>query len=164
MDINKILTKNLDKIKRIALKYHYNYDLDDFTQELLIECWRFLSISYDRAKSNNPEAYLVIYLNTLAKRVLKRFNSDKSLQLNLKMCELIDAPYDDHYIDDIDLESIIENELTDMEKKIVYSIDSYGREPKLFYSHLAEVLEISPQTLYYHIKNIRKKLKAVKNS
>ena len=154
IDINTFLQKNNKVFILFSHKYHNNYDFDDFKQELMIEVWKYME-KYDPSKNDNPQAYLFCCIDMLARRVLKKFNSDKVSKFNDSFCAMINDYLNQETVADAKHIDMDQYNLTEMEKRIIYCID-YDTTVKI--NSIAEKLGVSPRMLYYYIKNIRKKL------
>lgn len=161
IDINKFITAHNRVISSFAMRYHNNYDYDDFRQELMIEVWHHME-KYNELLNDSPVAYLLSFIDILALRVLQKFNSDKVGRFHASFTEIAE----DYFLDQLKFfkgENVDSHDvdvsaygLSEIEKRIVFCIDY---DTKVKAKDIAINLGITPRMLYYHIKNIREKIK-----
>ena len=166
IDINKFLIEYKSIIYCAAYKYHSNFNIDDFKQELMIDVWHHMQ-KYDVTISDSPKAFLLSFIDVLAKRVLTRFINDKNRRLNDSFVELVsdrdvDIIFAHHLVElheDTEFEplDILEINFTELEKRIIYSID-YDHLSNNTYVNIAKRMGIPTRMFYYHLKNIREKV------
>lgn len=166
IDINKFLIEYKSIINCAAYKYHNTFNIDDFRQELMIDVWHHME-KYDVSISDSPKAFLLSFIDTLAKRVLTRFINDKNRKLNDSFVELvsdrdIDAIFAHHLVElyedtELGLLDISEIDFTELEKRIIYAID-YDHLSHNTYVGIAKKMGIPTRMFYYHLKNIREKI------
>ena len=154
IDYNKVLKKHEGLISAYARIYG-NGDYTDFKQDLMILLWDYIERKYD-SRIGSIDVFIGSNLKYLALNMLDKRRRNKQLVFENSFSRLEDCLYYiRNYSANSNLMYVIENCLNDIQKKIVYVLDSQGTGDSVSYKKVAEILGIKQRMLYYYLSQIR---------
>lgn len=157
IDFDKLFKKHNSLIDSYKKKYGAKQGYDDYKQKLMISLWIYIRDNYN--SDYDLDTFFCSTIKYLAVRAAYDHYRNRQLSFEESFCLIDDCNQDELLkIEDSDILRVIEENLSDKEKKIVYSLDLYSVGDKIVYKKIAKKLGMSERMFYYYIGKIRRVL------
>lgn len=155
MDNYDILFKKYKPaIDKYVSLYGYLEGCDDYRQNLMIAIWEY--VESKKGGKDCIEKLFASSIKYLSMRLFFNYAKNKQIRFESSFEKIFENTEDVSSNKSIyTFDEIINTELNDNQKKIVYAIDLYGVNDKFTYKDIGKKVGLTPRTVYYCIEQIR---------